>query len=334
MELLKVVLSNNTIKKTSELLNVAPGTIQRWIQLKKVPGEYTFDLHRILSLKINYSDYSITEKNQFFTPDNLVKRCWNKITEVVSNYTEYTFIEPSAGDGNFLKFIPPEVKVIAMDIEPMNEKIISQDYLLWTPENKNKIIVFGNPPFGLRGHLALQFINHSASFADYICFILPQLFDSDGKGSPKKRIKGYHCISTEKIREYFYTPGSKKEVLINGVFQIWAKGNGNGNSSIIKQDLLKVYSLSDGGTPSTSRNIKMIDKCDIYLPSTCFGKEKMTVYSTFEELPNRKGYGVIFLKNKKEMALKSKNTDWSSVAFLSTNSAYNLRSSLIIENFV
>ena len=37
----------------------------------------------------------------------------------------------------------------------------------------------------------------------------------------------------------------------------------------------------------------------------------------------------IFKKNKKKMIEKSKNIDWSEIAFLSTNSAYNLRTSLI-----
>ena len=41
------------------------------------------------------------------------------------------------------------------------------------PEKINKYVVIGNPPFGLRGQLALKFINHSYDFADYVCFILP-----------------------------------------------------------------------------------------------------------------------------------------------------------------
>lgn len=51
---------------------------------------------------------------------------------------------------------------------------------------------------------------------------------------------------------------------------------------------MSVYSLSDGGTPSSIRNKKILNKCDIYLPSTCFGKDNMKYYDNFEELPNRK----------------------------------------------
>jgi hypothetical protein len=72
----------------------------------------------------------------------------------------------------------------------------------------------------------------------------------------------------------------------------------------------------------------MLDKCDIYLPSTCFGKENMRLYTSFKELP-KKGYGVVFLKDKERLLAKAKKVDWSAVAFLSTNSMFNLRTSII-----
>jgi hypothetical protein len=88
--------------------------------------------------------------------------------------------------------------------------------------------------------------------------------------------------------------------------------------------------MSNGGTASTTRNKNMIGKCDIYLPSTCFGKENMKCYDNFENLPGKKGYGIVFNENKEELKKKALNIDWNKIAFLSTNSAYNLRSSQII----
>lgn len=96
---------------------------------------------------------------------------------------------------------------------------------------------------------------------------------------------------------------------------------------------MKIYSLSDGGTPSSTRNKNMIDKCDIYLPSTCFGKENMKCYKSFKELPNKRGYGIVFNKLKNIMIETSENTNWNEISFLSTNSALNLRSSLIYSVF-
>ena len=59
----------------------------------------------------------------------------------------------------------------------------------------------------------------------------------------------------------------------------------------------------------------------------------MKYYATFDELPHQKGYGIVFNNNKEEYIEKSKKIIWSDVAFLSTNSAYNIRSSQIMEQF-
>lgn len=72
----------------------------------------------------------------------------------------------------------------------------------------------------------------------------------------------------------------------------------------------------------------MLDKCDVYLPSTCFAG--MKIYNSFAELSNKRGYGVVFLKHKTELIdAFVNNIDWKEVAFLSTNSAINLRTDLI-----
>ena len=343
-DLLAELQKKMTLKEISNKLNLAVGTVQRWIELDNIPHHYTFDLLRLSLSKeeynnINYSKFKSSQKDQFFTPVDIAKKCYDKlidITKINANMiSEYTFIEPSAGDGSFLKALPSNAISIGLDIEPRYKDVIKMDYLLWKPTTTGtKNIVIGNPPFGLRGHTALNFINHSYEFADYVAFILPQLFESDGKGSPRKRVYKYNLIFSEKISGNYHTP-DKTLVDINGVFQIWSKHTCNDELKIKSNvnDKIKVYSLSDGGTVATTRNKKMLDKCDIYLPSTCFGKEAMKLYSSFEELPNRKGYGIVFLKDKENMIKKSKEIDWSKISFLSTNSACNLRTTLIIEAF-
>ena len=246
-----------------------------------------------------------------------------------------------------------------MDIEPTNSIILEQDYLDWNPHLEKSIfkkngvkefqvepkfdstfpkggryVVFGNPPFGLRGHLALRFINHSNEFAEYVCFILPQLFESDGKGVPRKRVKGFNLIHSEKLETNFYEP-NKNELTINTIFQIWSKHHTNDEYNIqdFTTENMRVYSMSDGGTIASTRNKDMIGKCDVYLPSTCFGKENIKCYNSFNDLPGKKGYGIVFYTNKEEMLQKFLLIDWKNIAFLSTNSAYNLRSSQIYTLF-
>ena len=333
-QLFNNILKSKTLIEVAKELKVSKTTIQRWVDNNQVPERYIFDLHRYIDEETDYTKFSPQLKDQFFTPPSISLYCLDVIKTKIPDYDLYTFIEPSAGDGSFSSILPDDT--ISLDVEPRNINIKKQDFLKWKPEDKSKkYIVVGNPPFGLRGHLALKFINHSIEFADYVCFILPQLFESDGKGSPMKRVENYNLIHSEKISGMFSVP-EDNDVKINGVFQIWSKHSSDDRFRIKENgdNNVKVYSLSDGGTPSSTRNKKMLDKCDIYLPSTCFGKEVMRVYDSFSELPGKKGYGVVFKNDKKKYMKLSKEIDWSSVAFLSTNSAYNLRTSLIINIFI
>ena len=351
LSILNKLLEKINIKELSEKLNLAPGTLTRWIDLNDIPKSYEFDLLKMAGIKIDYSKYSSKQKDQFFTPVKTAQYCFVKFCEKIKEFDEtekdFVFIEPSAGDGSFLKVLP-ENRTIAMDIESTKSVILEQDYLDWKPLDQplepnfdstfskggRRYVVFGNPPFGLRGHLALRFINHSSEFADYVCFILPQLFESDGKGVPRKRVKGFNLIHSEKIETNFYEP-NKNELKVNTIFQIWSKHHINKDYDIqdFTTENMRVYSMSDGGTVASTRNKNMIGKCDVYIPSTCFGKENMKYYNSFENLPGKKGYGIMFYTNKEEALQKFLLIDWKNIAFLSTNSAYNLRSSQIYSLF-
>jgi hypothetical protein len=332
-----------SLKEIAASLNVCIGTIRRWQELRDVPQQYTFDLYRLLGKEIDYGSFSAAMKDQFFTPPDIAQKCWATfLAETGVVPADYTFIEPSAGDGSFMRVLP--AGSICMDIEPRAAGIARQDYLQWRPAGTattaTRYIVFGNPPFGLRGHLALNFINHSYEFADYVCFILPQLFESDGKGSPRKRVVGYNLIYSETLSAPFYSPDAQK-VKVNGVFQIWSKHRTSAKYQLATAaagaaaaSQMKVYSLSDGGTVATTRNKAMIGRCDIYLPSTCFGRENMRVYDSFAELPGKKGYGVVFLEDREAHIEKARSICWVTASFLSTNSAYNLRTSLIVANLI
>ena len=333
LECIDKLLKIYTIKELSNEFNLSIGTIKRWIELKNIPKNYEFDILKLLKIEIDYSKYTTKEKDQFFTPNNTASYCFKIFENILKKYKEtigdFKYIEPSAGNGSFLKVLPKNT--IAIDIEPTQSSIIKYDYLEWKPNNiEERYVVFGNPPFGLRGHSALKFINHSYDFADYVCFILPQLFESDGKGVPRKRVLGYNLISSTKIESDFYEPNGNT-LKINTIFQIWSKYNKNEMYDIknISDENIKIYSMSDGGTIPTTRNKNMIGKCDIYIPSTCFGKENMKYYNSFDKLPGKKGYGVLFKTNKEKMLSKVKTIEWDKIAFLSTNSAYNLRSSQI-----
>lgn len=334
---LKEVIQKNTIRDVAVSLNVAVGTVKRWIELDRVPKQYLFELLKLNGTNIDYSRFTSKEKDQFFTPIPTAEKCFDILKSVLTkyneNYDEYVYIEPSAGSGNFLSVLPEGS--IGIDIEPRSTDIIEQDFLSWNVgDDSKKYIVIGNPPFGLRGQMALKFINHAGKFADYVCFILPQLFESDGKGVPRKRVENLNLIYSEKISSNFTEPDGKS-VTVNCIYQIWSKYHTNPTYTLKEhrhQDVV-VYSLSDGGTPSTTRNKKMFYKCHRYIPSTCFGKENMRCYDNFDVLPRRKGYGIYFNNKVEEYKKLCDTIQWSDIAFLSTNSAYNIRTSQILTVF-
>ena len=343
LALFNKILETESYNYIATNLNISVGTAKRWNELHKVPPLYTFQLMKLAKINIDYSKFTYKQKDQFFTPSSTAKYCYSKFIQILEKYgdseKEYTYIEPSAGNGSFLKILPSDRR-IGLDIEPHNDEITKGDYLEWVPsEDKEcvngKYVVIGNPPFGLRGQLALKFINHSDKFADYVSFILPQLFESDGKGVPRKRVIGFNLVHSEKITTDFESPKGDP-IKVQCIFQVWSKNHVNIDYKIVDTDIsvVKIYSLSDGGAPSTTRNKKMFNKCHAYIPSTCFGKNNMKYYSCFDELPGRKGYGVVFNKNKTNNLEKFKSIDWSEVAFLSTNSAYNIRTSQITAQFV
>lgn len=128
------------------------------------------------------------------------------------------FLEPSAGNGAFL----PNLKnYIAIDIKPENDNIQECDFLKYTPE-QNNLITIGNPPFGKRSKLAIEFFNHAAQFSDIIAFIVPVSFM---KWSVQKELNQNFSLI-----DYFYLePESfledNKPYSVRTIFQIWSKKN-------------------------------------------------------------------------------------------------------------
>lgn len=278
--------------------------------------------------------------DQFYTKPKVAEYCFSKFKKTAEDLgidlTGYTYIEPAAGCGCFYQVLPKKHR-IGIDIDPKkygnveNKGIIKSDYLDWYPKNKNKkYVVIGNPPFGLRGKLALAFINKSYPYADMVAFILPQLFNSDGKGVAGKRVIGYKLAYNEHLPSNSFMYPNGMDIEIHTVFQVWTKINTDKIKTKVPKTcntFIDVFSISDGGKPANTRNKDMIGKCDMYLPSTTFNG--MKAYSSFYELPHERGYGVIVKRDKRDIKTILANADWEKIAFSSTNSALNLRKSII-----
>ncbi len=161
-------------------------------------------------------------KDQYYTKSSIAKECVEQIVSLIPQVKDYQWIEPSAGNGSFLKCIAGQVDLIGIDIDPKGEGIIKGDFLEWSPTTSKQRIVFGNPPFGRQSSLAKAFIKHACSFADVVAFILPRSFvkPSMSRAFPLQ----FHCIFSEEIpKNAFEVNGQPYDVPC--VFQIWQKRN-------------------------------------------------------------------------------------------------------------
>ncbi|WP_037551481.1 restriction endonuclease, partial [Spiroplasma melliferum] len=256
------------------------------------------------------------------------------------NLDDFFWIEPSVGEGCFLDLLPKN-KRLGIDICPRRADVIKSDYLQFTLPNKQKNIVIGNPPFGHRGTMALEFINHSFPAADYVCFILPMFFSSIGKGSIKYRVKNYNLIYQEELQENaFYIPNGG-DVDIKCVFQIWSKNHKNNKEEISWyntrnkrepfSDLLSVFTVSLAKNRECGKRWIYEEKADFYISSTFFKENK--IVKNFENVKYKSGIAIKYnIKNKcivKKLNELFENINWIENSSRATNSCYHIGKSHI-----
>jgi len=166
--------------------------------------------------------------DKYYTKDIIAELCLNFTKKYIDIDIEDLIIEPSAGNGSFIKGI----KLLSnnfefYDIEPDNDEIIQKDYLIYDYSNIkkiNKIHIIGNPPFGRQSSLAIKFIKKSCEFCDSISFILPKSFKKD---SLKKSFPlNFHLIFEYDLPDNSFLVNNI-EYNVPCIFQIWEKKSFN-----------------------------------------------------------------------------------------------------------
>lgn len=145
--------------------------------------------------------------DKYYTSDDLAKYCVEKTIEIIGDKNITEFLEPSAGEGVFLKYL--NKPYLAYDIEPEGENIIKQDFLALELDYKKGRCVIGNPPFGSRMNLAQKFFKKSVMISDYIAFILPisQLYNTN-------TLYEFDLVYSEDLGKRFYS-GKKLHCCFN-----------------------------------------------------------------------------------------------------------------------
>lgn len=158
------------------------------------------------------------ELDQFYTKPEVAERCIDRVQSMLSFDDYDNIIEPSAGDGALLRLLP-EDKRIGVDLDPHHPEILKMDFFDYKfPKGKN--LVIGNPPFGYKSKLAIDFFNKCAVYADAIFWIVPRSWSRYGIHSRlNKGIELYwNCLMPDNS----FTFG-EEDYNVKCVAQLWSK---------------------------------------------------------------------------------------------------------------
>lgn len=173
----------------------------------------------------------LKELDKFYTHPDVAKKFVEKINDYFPLEQYDLILEPSAGSGNILKYLPKNS--IGLDLKPEGEGIIEQDFFEYTSPfhplyNRIKIACIGNPPFGsgYMNPLAKGFFNHAATFSDLIAFIVPAKWSTSWKVQFQLD-KSFGLYYSEILpKNSFLLDG--EEYNVPCCMQIWSRSNLNG----------------------------------------------------------------------------------------------------------
>lgn len=304
------------------------------------------NMNKMMNKIFKYTNGNLMKNNsknkfdEYFTKPEIAEILFKKFCEIVKqkeNLDKFIFIEPSVGNGAFFKLLPQNK--IGIDIKPTEFDTIQSDFLNYALPSVPFILI-GNPPFGHRGVLALEFIKHAKN-ADFIALILPMFFQSLGKGSIRYRVpSNLHLLYEETLpKNSFLTPNGK-EADVHCCFQIYSKNyqNKKNEFSWYKntkkepfRNLLKVVTVSLAKNRECGKEWIFEKKANFYLSSTFF-KENAVVKS-FEEVKYKSGIAIIYkdLKHKNALDECFKKANWLKYSTRATNGCYHIGKSHIFQ---
>ena len=188
--------------------------------------------HRSLLQDFHNSEFKqLNEQlDKYYTKEAVAKECYDHLKLVLTktgvDLSNRLFIEPSAGSGAFLKQVKEEC--LGFDIAPAAPGVIRNDFLkqsifdhLTDTHKDRKLIFIGNPPFGKKSNLAIDFINRGLELSDIVAFIVPIQFR---KWSAQSKInKDAKLLFDMSLAENSFELVGK-DYNLRCCFQVWALG--------------------------------------------------------------------------------------------------------------
>ena len=164
--------------------------------------------------------------DQYYTQPHIAENCMKRLKVILGAselFNDSVFLEPSAGTGAFIeatKKIFGERKIKAFDIEPKHYLIEKKNFLEVDLKDYKNIVTIGNPPFGNRASLAVDFFNKAAECSSIIAFIVPVQFR---KWSVQSKLDKNFMLLYEEILPTNSFVFNNKEFSARCCFQIWSK---------------------------------------------------------------------------------------------------------------
>jgi hypothetical protein len=158
--------------------------------------------------------------DQFFTAPNVAADCVAYLNDKFPLAAFSCVVEPSCGNMAFVNALQPycKDKLLYMDIDSADAEH-RRDFLTYTHTHTHTLCV-GNPPFGKRAQLAVNFFNHAATFSSVIAFIVPRTFR---KASITNALALDFEMQHEKLLDANSFLFEGKPYDVPCVFQIWVK---------------------------------------------------------------------------------------------------------------
>lgn len=174
--------------------------------------------------------------DQYYTKPAIAQDCWaivrGLLWQIGWSRDDIFVIEPSSGRGAFLDAVGA-VQTMGVELDPSlasRERVVCASFLNrkeWDKQFqllRNGLIpvVVGNPPFGKKGNLAIDFINEALEVSGVVAFILPLTFR---KWSTQSKIRhGAHLLVDRDLPENaFFADG--KDFALRCCFQVWTRAD-------------------------------------------------------------------------------------------------------------
>ena len=161
-------------------------------------------------------------------------------------------------------------------------------------------------------------------------------FQSDGKGSPKYRVKGLQLIHSEVLPPESFTDAAGSPVKVNALWQIWRRGENVRVAAKTCDDWIDLFTV-DQRKERLCGHLRM-HEADHFLQRT-FYRDPPSLVRDFAQVRYVCGYGIVIKQRKRDVAGFLKSVDWRSYSNLAAHncrhiSMYHIRNAMVDAGFV